>query len=65
LHLKVARAKGAAQEPCFFHLQAAIYFSLDIPADPEVLPFWAAGQVDQEDGEILAFFAQLRNGWLS
>jgi hypothetical protein len=62
---RLARAKEAAQEPGFFHVQAAIYFSLDIPADPEVLPFWAAGQVDREDGGVLAFLAQLRNGWFA
>jgi len=60
----LARAKGAAQEPGFFHVHAAVYFSLEIPADAQVLPFWSAMQVDSEDGELLAFLAQLRSNWI-
>lgn len=61
----LARAKGAAQEPAFFHVHAAVYFSFKIPADPQVLPFWAAVQVDRDDGETLAFLAELRKGWFA
>ena len=60
----LARAKGAAQEPGFFHVHAAVYFSLEIPADAQVLPFWSAMQVDSEDGELLAFLSQLRTSWI-
>lgn len=61
----LANEKQAAHEPGFFHVEAAVYFSLEIPADPQVLPFWATGQVDTEGKQMLAFLAELRNGWFA
>jgi len=57
----LAKWKQAAQ-PRFFHVQAAVYFSLKSPTGPQGLPFWAAGQVDREDEEMRAFLGELRYG---
>lgn len=57
--------KTQAGKARFPHIQSVIYFSETIRASSAGLPFWAPGQLDQDDQALHRFTDKLRDGWFA
>lgn len=57
--------KTQAGKARFPHIQSVIYFSETIPTSSAGLPFWAPGQLDQDDQTLHRFTDKLRDGWFA